>query len=233
MTHDMQPAPPFVLKICGVRVHSQLAAIADAGVDAIGLNFYPASRRYLDPTHQAAAQLVKNATTCGLATVGLFVDSATDSIMRVADDLGLDHIQLHGDEPIEQVDELIARGHSVIRAIRLPTGRLHAGQIAAAVTPYRDRDVTLLLDADISPAGGAGFGGSGQRLDWSAIGDWNGHDIHHRWILAGGLTPTNVAEAISQSGALAVDVASGVESAAGIKSLPRIESFAKAALESV
>ncbi len=217
----MQQPVPFRLKVCGVRIQSQLAVLADAGVDAVGLNFYPPSRRFIDPASPAAAQMVQAAAAAGLSTVGLFVDADPQDILRIAGTLGLDHVQLHGDEPLDQIDALIAVGCSVIRAVRLATGRLHAGQIAAAVTPYRDRDVTLLLDADV-----AGFGGAGQRLDWAAIGDWNAHDVHHRWVLAGGLTPANVAEAIEQSGAAAVDVASGVESPAGIKSIRRIEAFA-------
>jgi len=221
------PDRQFRVKVCGVRRAEDLRACVDAGIDAVGWNLYPPSVRFVDATSSDVQALCRQAAELGLYQIGVFVNEPADTILRAADRLGLDSVQLHGDELPELGEPLTAEGYRVVRAIRLPAGPLDGSQIREAIGPWASLPVDLLLDADP----GTGFGGGGRRLDWHSIARWagdaSGTDAP-KWILAGGLSPENVADAIESSGATAVDVASGVEQPRGSKSPQRIAAFARA-----
>ncbi|MGV3482819.1 MAG: phosphoribosylanthranilate isomerase [Planctomycetaceae bacterium] len=210
----------FRIKICGVRRVSDIAATAVSGADAVGLNFFRQSIRYVEP--ELAIELSSEAEDRGLLRVGVFVDEAIDSILDISDRVGLDFVQLHGHESEPDAQRLLNAGERVIRAIRLPVGRLEPQEVEERVAPWRELGCDLLLDADA----GAQAGGAGLRLDWAAIGRWRAeYATQDSWALAGGLTPQTVAKAVALTGASAVDVASGVEQPRGIKSAALIEAF--------
>lgn len=213
----------FRIKICGVKRRADLQAAAQAGADAVGLNFYRQSIRYVDTN--LAQELAADARELGLAVVGVFVDEPVDAILELSDRLHLDYVQLHGNEPLETAQRLLDAGDRVLRAVRLPLGRLEPQEVESRVAEWRTVGCDLLLDADA----GAQIGGAGLRLDWTAIGKWNQQFAGGEpWVLAGGLTPQSVAKAISQSGAWGVDVASGVEQPRGVKSAELIADFVTA-----
>jgi phosphoribosylanthranilate isomerase len=210
----------FHIKICGVRRVMDLSAAADAGADAVGLNFFRGSVRYVEPV--LAAELAQEADERELLRVGVFVDEPSESLLAISDRVGLDFVQLHGHETVADALRLIDAGERVIRAVRLPVGRLEPSEVEERVAPWREIGCDLLLDADAGSQGG----GAGLRLDWAAIGRWKSQfGEHDSWALAGGLTPQSVAKAIAASGAKSVDVASGVEQPRGVKSPLLMSSF--------
>ncbi len=107
----------FRIKICGVKRKADLQAAAQAGADAVGLNFYRQSIRYVDAN--LADELAADASELGLTVVGVFVDEPVDSILALSDRLHLDYVQLHGNEPITAAERLIDAGDRVLRAVRL------------------------------------------------------------------------------------------------------------------
>ncbi len=219
----------FRIKICGIREESDVLTVAAAGADAVGLNFHPASIRFLDEAR--AAHLAALAHRVNLHTVGVFVSLSLSEVAATAERLGLGAVQLHGDQTVEDGDWLCQRGFQVVRAIRLPIGKLEPGDIGQRVAPWVGQGYPLLLDAAV---GGQG-GGLGARLDWEAIGRWAAEASRTdsaatvTWGLAGGLDSRVVGEAIGLTGATAVDVASGVEEPRGSKSRSRIFAFVAAA----
>ncbi len=194
------------VKICGItRVEDALAA-ARAGVDAIGLVFDPASPRCVG-LDQAAA--IGRALPPFVTVVGLFVDAAPERIREVLSRVGLDLIQFHGTETPEQC-RLLSRPY--VKAVRMqPDIDVHAAERA-----YADA-AGLVLDSFAPHA----TGGTGQTFDWARIPP----DLKKPVILAGGLTPGNVGEAIRRVRPYAVDVSSGVEQSKGMKDADQIAAF--------
>lgn len=216
----------FRIKICGVTTDRDIDDVAAAGADAVGLNFHPPSIRFLD--QQRGSELARRAASAGLTTVGVFVDVPTEQIRALAEQLQLDYVQLHGDQTAADAAWLADRGCRVIRVLRLPAGSLDPQFIGDQIALWEAIACPLLLDAEVGAAGG----GMGARLDWGGVGRWAkaaGPEL--RWALAGGLTPETVHEAIAQTAARAIDVASGVESPRGKKSQPRIQALVAAARE--
>jgi phosphoribosylanthranilate isomerase len=211
----------FHIKICGVTTVDDAMAVVQAGADAIGLNFYPRSPRHV--FSHAARQIVA-ALPSGILKVGLFVNAAAPDTCRFYDDLGLDLIQLHGDEPPEYLTEL--GGRPVMRAFRVKTGELHTA--IEYLTRCREKGVLPQLVMIDSVAAGV-YGGTGKTADWSAAREFASQAGLPPLVLAGGLTPENVGEAIRTVRPAAVDVASGVESSPGRKDRPAIEAFVRAA----
>ena len=212
----------FHTKICGVRLPADIEVVADAGADAIGLNFFPASVRYVDPASETAVALARAARDRGLLCVGLFVNEAPATIDNACQRLALDAIQLHGDEDVADMELLAERtAIPIIRAIKLPTGSLSVKTIESAAYRWATTGCHLLFDADA----GSAHGGAGRPLDWPAIGRWAAINPNTSWTLAGGLKPGNVANAIGESKANSVDVASGVEQPRGEKSEALIRQF--------
>ena len=214
----------FHIKICGVKTAHDIAVVAESGADAIGLNFYPPSIRYLDPLADTTAELARSADELGLTTVGVFVNVATAEIASIANTLRLDAAQLHGDESVQSATALVEQGISVVKAIKLPGKVDHLG-IQDRCKPWADAGCHLLLDADA----GSAHGGVGQSVDWLAVGKWQTDFPGHSWSLAGGLRVDNVQRAIRETGASSIDVASGVESPRGTKSKQLIVEMAELA----
>ncbi|MDH1056164.1 phosphoribosylanthranilate isomerase [Aquipseudomonas alcaligenes] len=198
------------VKICGItRVEDALAAAA-AGADAIGLVFYAKSPRAVD-VEQARAILA--ALPPFVTTVGLFVDAERSELERILASVPLDLLQFHGDESVQQCE---AFGRPYIKALRVKAG----DDIAAQVARYPSAQ-GILLDAYVEGVPG----GTGEAFDWSLIPQ----ALSKPLILAGGLRPDNVAEAVSRVRPYAVDVSGGVEASKGVKDVEKVGAFIRAA----
>jgi phosphoribosylanthranilate isomerase len=209
------PAP--LIKICGINTADALDAAIAAGADFIGLVFFARSPRHVE-TAQAAALAARAAGRVGV--VGLFVDAAPDFLASVVADVRLDHVQVHGSETPAQVAAIGARhGLPVWKALGVRT----RADLALADS-YAGAAARVLFDAK-PPAGADLPGGNGLRIDWAML---KGVRPALPWMLAGGLDPANVAEALAVTGAPAVDVSSGVESAPGAKDPARVFAFCNA-----
>lgn len=211
----------MIVKICGVRSLEDAGAAIDAGADMIGFNFYPPSPRYIEPA--ACARLVETlrASTARLPLlVGVFVNAPADEVQAVLDRCRLDLAQLHGEEPVEMLASLQGRAFKAIRPRSPETAR------AALATYCHFTDLAagpdLLLDASAQGV----YGGSGRVANWPAAATLASAC---RLLLAGGLNPENVAEAVAAVRPWGVDVASGVESAPGVKDVARMRSFVEQA----
>jgi phosphoribosylanthranilate isomerase len=206
------------VKICGLRTPEDVAAVAAAGAAYAGFVFFAKSPRNLTIT--AARDLALGAPE-GLCKVALVVDADDAALDAIVGAVPLDMLQLHGHESAERVAEIKARyGLPVMKAM----GVADEGDLAAL------REMSLVADqllVDAKPAPGAALpGGNGLAFDWRLL---VGRKWLCPWMLAGGLTPANVAEAIRLTGARQVDVSSGVESAVGVKDHARIAAFVEAA----
>jgi phosphoribosylanthranilate isomerase len=202
-----------VVKICGIRTLEDALAAVDAGADMLGFNFFPGSPRYLAPRHCAPLLRELRAARPRMPRlVGLFVNEAPPDIPVLLDYCGLDLAQLSGDEPQRVLQRLEGRAFKAIRPRTLAEAQQLAEEHASRAMP------ALLLDACVTGL----YGGSG------AVGDWG---IAARLaeklplMLAGGLTPDNVGEAVRAVKPWGVDVASGVESAPGVKDAAKMELF--------
>jgi phosphoribosylanthranilate isomerase len=202
------------IKICGVTLPDDAARVAAAGADFIGLNFWPRSKRYLAPERAQVIAASARAAAGTIAVVGVFVNARVDDIAAVARDVALDVIQLHGDET---VDDVIA----VTRA----TGCAVWKAVAAASPADIDHLEAWPVDAILLDAPTAGRGGGGQVFDWQLAREARRRYPTRKLLLAGGLDPGNVAAAIAAVDPWAVDVASGVESAPGIKDPDKLAAF--------
>jgi phosphoribosylanthranilate isomerase len=211
----------FTIKICGITRPEDAQAAAAAGADAIGLNFYPMSPRVIDADR---ARAIIAALPQHVLKVGLFVNSRPKEICRLFDDLKLDLIQLHGDESPELLVAL--RGLPVMKAFGVEADGLSS--ITSYLSACRQLGCLprlVLIDAPRRH----GFGGSGKPADWSLAKAYESLDDAPPLVLAGGLRPENVADAIRATGAHAVDTASGVESQPGIKDPAAVAAFVAAA----
>ncbi|MBF0379560.1 MAG: phosphoribosylanthranilate isomerase [Magnetococcales bacterium] len=193
------------IKICGFTHKDDLKIAIQAGVDAIGLVFYPPSPRSV--TIEQGAQLVADLPPFVTIT-GLFVNASPGTISQACEQCKLDIIQLHGDE---SPDDCLNLPRRVIKAHRIETNEDFIG-----LDKYRVSG--LLLDAKVKGL----YGGSGESFDWSLLSSYH---APAPLILAGGLNPDNVAEAIEQVNPYGVDVSSGVESTPGRKDASKIIRF--------
>ena len=210
----------FQIKICGITSIEDARVSILAGADAIGLNFVEGSKRQVDiNTAQQIAAVAKGHATL----VGIFVNSTADDIRQISDHLGLDYVQLHGDEQAEFCSEL--PGRSVIKAFRYGGGG--ASLVAEYLSACLEGGVPEAILIDGFKPGE--YGGTGEVVDWKTLAQLG--DLPHGLpiVLAGGLTSANVGQAISIVRPTAVDTASGVESAAGIKDPQRVNDFVHAA----
>ncbi|MEZ1319590.1 phosphoribosylanthranilate isomerase [Pseudomonas fluorescens] len=196
-------------KICGItRTEDALAAV-QAGADAIGFVFYPKSPRAV--TFQQARDIIK-ALPPFVTTVGLFVNTSRCELGELLDAVPLDLLQFHGDEVVADCD---CWHRPYIKAVRVKAG----DDIAAACRAFPSAS-GILLDTYVEGVPG----GTGEAFDWSLIPQGLSKPI----ILAGGLTPDNVAAAIAQVRPYAVDVSGGVEASRGIKDHAKIQAFIEA-----
>lgn len=185
------------VKICGVTRVEDALMVAEAGADAIGLVFVPSSKRYVEIDQ--AAEIVA-ALPPFVTTVGLFLDAREQQIRETLKQVPLDLLQFHGDECPADCPTF---GRPYIKSIGMQ-GNVNADAFMAS---YPDAQ-GYLLDANVQGQSG----GTGHTFDWSKVPSSN-----KPIVLAGGLTPDNVAEAVEQTRVYAVDVSSGVESSPGIK----------------
>ena len=205
--------------ICGLKTPQDIAAAAEAGAAYIGFNFFAKSPRSVTPQEAAALAVEAPIGMCKVALVVNADDAMLDEITSV---VPLDMIQLHGQETPERVAEVKARyGLPVMKVLGVSS--LEDVQRIDAYEGVADQ---ILVDAK-APKDAVLPGGNGVAFDWRLLAQkkyWRAP-----WMLAGGLNPENVAEAIRVTGARQVDVASGVESAPGEKDPARIKSFCEAA----
>ncbi|MEM8843141.1 MAG: phosphoribosylanthranilate isomerase [Pseudomonadota bacterium] len=205
------------VKICGLTRAEDARAASEAGAAYLGFNFFPPSPRSITP---AAAPALLSEVPEGVVRVALLVDP-DDALMAEIAALPIDMLQLHGSEPPERLATLRARtGLPVMKAI----GIREAGDLAQ-IDRYAPVADQLLIDAK-PPKGATRPGGNAITFDWRLIA---GREWRVPWLLAGGLTPENAAEAARRTGADQLDVASGVELAPGIKDADLIRDFIRAA----
>lgn len=207
-------------KICGLRTPEAIETAIAGGAAFIGLVFYAKSPRYL--TAEAAGALSRPVAG-KVGRVGLIVDASDEEIAAILAACPLDMLQLHGKETPERVAEIRAKfGRPVMKAIAIATAEDIAG-----LRIYEDVADRLLFDAKPPKTMvGALPGGNAVSFDWNLLA---GQTFRRPWMLAGGLTVTNLAEAVRTSGARAVDTSSGVEDRPGVKNLQKIKDFLKVA----
>lgn len=214
------------IKVCGVTRGDDLRLLADLGVDAVGLNFYPDSPRFLRLDY---AQKLMDLCPDSLVRVGVFVNASSDVILAAADRCGLQVVQLHGEESPALLEEIAARAPrlSVIRSLAWRSPAVAADEAAAwlSAAPSLKSPLGWLIDAHSQQQ----RGGTGQTWRWSELGRRPGWLLNRHWLLAGGLTAENVAEAIRQARPDGVDAASGVEKQPGVKDPDRLRRFVDAA----
>ncbi len=213
---DKPPAPPQI-KICGLTHPQEAQACAAAGAAAIGFIFYPPSPRCLTPEDAGRITGVLPKSVC---PVGVFVNASYETIMPVAETAGLRAVQLHGSESPDLVDQLAATGLIVIKALFI-----NGNPGFDALERYTAASAFL-----VECVGGPLPGGNALAWNWSAA-----HSLsdRHPVILAGGLTPDNVAAAIADACPDAVDVSSGVEHQPGRKDIAKVRALSQAVSRTV
>ena len=207
----------MIVKICGVTTLEDSLAAVEAGADMLGFNFYPPSSRFISAS--ACCEIVAGLKQhlSRVLLVGVFVNAALPEILHTLQTCSLDLAQLSGDEPVQL---LRALGERAFKALR-PAGPTTQQELVQCY-PKRSQPPAWLVDAN-QPGS---FGGSGHTADWGLASSLA---AHAPILLAGGLTPENVAAAIAQVKPWGVDVASGVESSPGRKDRLKIEAFIQAA----
>jgi len=193
------------VKICGITNWTDARRAVEEGAQFLGFNFYRPSPRYIQP---AAARRIIRRLPDGIAAVGVFVNESEANMLAIAHRVGLDYLQLHGDERPEQVARL-KREIPVIKAVRV-----HDSFRPKQLDSFGRASAILLDGFDVRR-----HGGTGKTFNWNLARGSNGS---RRIFLAGGLTPENVAEAIRVARPYAVDVCSGVEARPGKKDPARI-----------
>lgn len=201
-------------KICGLSTPETVTAAITGGARFVGFVFFPPSPRNLSPAQ--AGPLIRG-VPAGVTRVGVFVDPNDHLLQRVLAAAPLDLIQLHGEETPERVGQIKQRfGKKVMKAIKVADD----DDLAAAPRYYQVAD-WLMFDARPSKTA-TRPGGNALAFDWELL---RTRSWPLPWMLSGGLTPANVAEAVRISRATAVDVSSGVESAPGVKDIAKIRAF--------
>lgn len=199
------------VKICGVTAAADAERIVALGADAIGVNFWPKSKRFI-AFDDAEAWLRDLGDS--IVRIGVFVNASPDEIVKILDSGAVDAAQLHGDESPGLLGDLLDRGHRAFKAVGIRDREMLNG------IPEFPGEF-ILLDA-YAPAE---YGGTGEKMDWRL-----GREAADRWpdrkiVLAGGLKPENVSDAVDQARPFGVDVASGVELSPGVKDLEKVSAF--------
>lgn len=208
---------PVQIKICGINSPAAMAALLKAGVDFAGLTFFAKSPRFVSA---GQADMLARQSGSGIRRVGLFVDADDGMISDAVEAARLDVLQLHGEETPQRAAALRARyGLPVWKVVSV-----RGTDDIAAARKWQGAADLILFDAK-TPSNAELPGGMGVRFDWSLLA---GFRSALPWGLAGGLSPDNVAQAIAMTGAPLVDVASGVESAPGVKDVDKIAAFCQA-----
>lgn len=197
----------FRVKVCGITRPEDALVAAELGADLIGMIFYRRSPRFVQP-HQAEA--IINKLSQAVARVGVFVDEPVLPLLELADRLRLDYVQLHGNESDDQIDQVRRAGFEVIKAFR--------------ILGLADWENLFLSHADLVLVDNATAelkGGTGRTFDWSIEPPRPVTNL----VLSGGLTVDNIEDGIARFDPVILDVNSGVESAPGIKSKPKLIEF--------
>ena len=208
MTPDSFLSPAATsLKICGVTLAADAERLAEMGVDALGANFWPQSKRYLAPER---ADFLR-ALAGRILRVGVFVNAGSELPLRLVAEGLIDVVQLHGDETPEDARPFIAAGIPVLKAlgVRGPDDLARARDFGAA---------GILLDAHAPGV----YGGTGQTIDWNLARSFIAAIPDLPLILAGGITAENAAAAIAAVHPAALDIASGAESSPGVKDFAKV-----------
>ncbi len=203
------------VKICGVTTPADARFAGDAGADAVGLNFYPRSPRFLDP--RAAADVVR-ALPPFTAPVGVFVGMPVRQVCAVAYQLGLRGVQTYDDAP--PADDPFPFAFVPSFRVKDAASLEHVCRFVAVMRDAGRPPAAVLVDSFVAGE----MGGTGHRAPWDLLA---GFDPGVPLILAGGLTPDNVAEAVAAVRPWGVDVASGVESAPGVKDPDKVARFVR------
>ena len=206
------------VKICGVTRAEDVRSSVAAGAHAIGINFAPESKRYIGSVERAAELIQKSRSAKSIEWAGVFVNAPQLQIERAVRELSLSIVQLHGDETPAEVIAL--RAHMPRETLIWKVFRISDASDLAALSQFACDG--CLLDARYEGA----RGGEGVRFDWNVLKELT---RTKPIILAGGLNPENVREAVSSVKPEWVDVASGVESAPGIKAAEKIQRFVREA----
>lgn len=199
-----------IIKICGIKTLPDALTAIEAGADYLGFNFYPKSVRFIEKSTCAEIISVLKREHPQVKLVGVFVNSSVEEIKDILQTCNLDLAQLHGDETPEIFAQLAPHAFRAFRGIP----ESNAGY-------ERDEAPALLIDAAVKGV----YGGSGVTADWTAAAELA---KKYPLLLAGGLTPENVTDAVRQVRPWGVDVASGVESAPGEKDAEKMSAFVKA-----
>lgn len=200
-------------KICGLTTPEAVDAAVRSGAHWVGFLTYPRSPRHVASIEQLTA--LGQRVPKGVGRVGLFVDPDDQLLDQRLASGAIDLLQLQGAETPQRVVEIRARtGTPVMKVIKVA----EAADVERGITAFAGVADRLMFEA----AGGTLPGGNGRPFDWTIL---SGRTVPLPWFLAGGLTPDNVAEAVRVTGARAVDVSSGVESARGVKSIALIVAF--------
>ncbi|TAE74279.1 MAG: phosphoribosylanthranilate isomerase [Verrucomicrobia bacterium] len=204
--HFLHPAATS-LKICGVTRAADAHQLAELGVDALGANFWPQSKRYLDPSHADFLRELEG----HILRVGVFVNVDPTLPLRLIADGLIDVIQLHGDETPDDAAAFRAAGIPFLKAlgVRGPADLEQARDFGAA---------GILLDAHAPGI----YGGTGQTIDWTLARAFIRENPQIPLILAGGITAENAAQAIAAVHPAALDIASGAESSPGVKDFDKV-----------
>ena len=208
-------ADGLAVKICGITSREQAEAVISAGADALGINFWERSSRFVP---LAAVRDWLPDLRAQISLVAVTVNATDELIEALIASQCFTALQLHGDEPPTAVAALVERGIEVIKALQI-RDRESLDAIGSYPTPH------ILLDA-FNPSR---YGGAGESFPWELALEAREKFPDKRIILAGGLTPANVGQAVATVRPCAVDVASGVESAPGVKDLAKVRSFIEAA----
>jgi phosphoribosylanthranilate isomerase len=198
------------IKICGIKTLPDALAAIEVGVGYLGFNFYPKSVRFIEKEACAAITSVLKREHPQIKLVGVFVNSSVEEVRNILETCSLDLAQLHGDETPEMLKQLVPRAFKAFR------------DVPENVEAYaRDEAPACLIDASVKGS----YGGTGVIADWSAAAE-----LAKRYplLLAGGLTPDNVADAVRQVQPWGVDVASGVEAGPGSKDAGKMKAFVQA-----
>jgi phosphoribosylanthranilate isomerase len=209
----------MIVKICGTTDLDDALCAVDSGADMLGFIFYPPSPRNVSARTAKEIARVVRLTANAVKLVGVFVNESVDHMTRVVEEVGLDCVQLHGDESVETLSAMNGRAYKAIRkwsdANRVFVERLNA-------THSHNTFPQLMLDADHATL----FGGTGERADESLASQLA---KDYRLLLAGGLTPDNIVDTIRAVQPWGVDVASGVEASKGRKDHAKVRAFVNAA----
>lgn len=208
-----------IAKICGLKTPEAVNAAVEGGAGLVGFVFYARSPRSTDP---ANVKRLGALVPPRVKKVGLIVDETDDRIAEILAGCDLDVLQLHGHETTQRVAEIRAKfGKPVIKVISVS-----AAEDLAPVTSYEPLVDYLMFDAKPPKSMvGALPGGNALSFDWTLL---SGRSFAKPWLLAGGLNPDNLAEAVRLTGAPMVDVSSGVEDRPGEKNLSKIKAFLEA-----